>query len=508
MKKYLDASKERYSGAGVRDVMDKGKQTQKSAALEGDTGRGSPVAGAAETVGEQVEEQMTTVPERYPPLLAGLRIHLLPLKFGAEIAMVRKKIHTLGGILVDLPILPKGDMEDNEAGAETMGMDQGGTASRWDAPEFRPPPTYEVPREVAAGPHILLTALKGSARLVLNIGSLLGGGIQSDGEERDEWGLLECVNVAWLDEVWKVAEGWVEENRISLSKAKDEPEDILAGGADALPDDVEDSVFQATYTSQSPNRPKPPIFTPFPPLPPRAEFRIPHTSHAAFKRERNRDSLAVCSPPMYSWMKSAEEGMAGILVEDWRLDGEVDVTPGKRSVPAEEEARDVKAKGRMSERLKRKMTNAEEPVAKRTRQHDTKLAKIEDRAAVKVKLEQQSEVNNMAVDVKPDFQPLSPPIDQEAKPTYLNLLDLLLKPPEKTASYAQDALIEEAKSIPPPEKQYSKDLQPFSVDTPFNLIPSLAIRRCSPLYCPNDAFVSVVTYKFTSTVADWLCIVR
>jgi hypothetical protein len=118
--------------------------------------------------------QVLTVdhPEYLPPLLSGLKIHILPTKLEEDLPIYLKKVTGLGAELVPLPDVTGG------YGYSSLPLDF---------------------------PHLILTVLKGRPRLERLLTKALV----------DE---LDILDINWVDEVWKSAQDWVWRRPISAGE--------------------------------------------------------------------------------------------------------------------------------------------------------------------------------------------------------------------------------------------------------------------------------------------------
>jgi hypothetical protein len=181
-------------------------------------------------------------PEYVPPLLAGIRLHLLPIKLDAMLPEYSRKVVTLGGKLVPLPPTVSKE-EPTHPDKMTLPLDY---------------------------PHVVLTALKGRPRL----SRLLNGTLVDT---------LDIVDIVWIDEVWKTAQDWVWGRPLSAGLGS-EPDPETQGVEDGTAESQVDTGFAKLQSSSFP----------LPGLPDRQPYRIPNTSLTVLERIRNRDSLAVC----------------------------------------------------------------------------------------------------------------------------------------------------------------------------------------------------------------------
>jgi hypothetical protein len=185
--------------------------------------------------------------DHVPLLLSGIRIHILPTKLDDSLADYRRKITTLGGELVPLPV-----------------SGHGSQVAKPDKPDL--PLNY---------PHVVLTALKGRPRL-----SRLLNEYMVD--------FLDIVDIVWIDKIWQTAQDWAwGQNVPPVLAPKALSLDEQLHGIDEEPDDaIEDtspSLLRAMGSS-------------VPDLPDRNAYRIPKTSWMVLERIQNQSSLAVCEP--------------------------------------------------------------------------------------------------------------------------------------------------------------------------------------------------------------------
>ena len=195
----------------------------------------------------QIQSLSVQHPEYVPPLLSGIRIHILPTKLDDTLADYRRKITTLGGKLVPLPPLTLATQEVEP-----------------DKPAL--PIDY---------PHVVLTALKGRPRL-----SRLLNEYMVD--------YLDIVDVAWIDKVWQTAQDWVWGQPVPSVLGR--RVSSLNQGTEAVKNGIEDETDDTTLLMLQVATP------PVPDLPDRDAYRIPKTSSMVTKRIRDRESLAVCEP--------------------------------------------------------------------------------------------------------------------------------------------------------------------------------------------------------------------
>jgi hypothetical protein len=421
-------------------------------------------------------------PEYVPPLLAGIRVHLLPTKLDAALPEYSRKVVTLGGKLVPLPT----------ATASVTG----------EKPIHQEKTTFPLDY-----PHVVLTALKGRPRL----SRLLNGNLVDD---------LDVVDIVWIDEVWKTAQDWVWGRPISVGLGADmkdhETRTNDEGITESQMDTNTDTGFAQIQSSSFP----------LPELPDRHSFRIPNTSATILGRIRNRDSLAVCEASDVAICLKETLGRDSVKME-LELEGErLDLgmmAAGKRKrdgVDGDEEKNTGIEKRIKREASTMATTNDREAADKRrpdvksltrgfsTQAFDLKsgvpgyLVHLQDEDTTKKELDlgvkspqravitSNSDVNNT------ETQP--PEFDQKPSKAYMRMgkkVSIHVNHPKQDkqilAKSKEEQVVEQPEVVDGVET-----LRPLPYDVELEEIPSLAVRRCSPLICVNDDIVSCLRCAF------------
>lgn len=421
-------------------------------------------------------------PEYVPPLLAGIRVHLLPTKLDAALPEYSRKVVTLGGKLVPLPTATPSVPGQTPIHAEKTTF----------------PLDY---------PHVVLTALKGRPRL----SRLLNGNLVDD---------LDVVDIVWIDEVWKTAQDWVWGRPISAGLGTDlkdheshnqshsqEAEDNII---ESQMDTSADTGFAQLQSSSFP----------LPELPDRHPFRIPNTSATVLERIRNRDSLAVCEASDVAICLKETLGRDSVKME-LELEGErLDLgmgVAGKRKRDDVDGHEDKNAG--IEKRIKREastMASANDCEVAGKRRPDVKsltrgfstqaldlgsgvpgyLVHLQNEDSIKTKSVLDLKPPQRALitpdsDIKdPKTQPLE--VDQKPSKEYIRMgkkVSIHVNHPKQDkqilAKSKEEQVVEKPEIIDGVET-----LRPLPYDVELEEIPSLAIRRCSPLICVNDDIVS------------------
>jgi hypothetical protein len=331
---------------------------------------------------------------------------------------------------------------------------------------------------------------------------------------------LDVVDIVWIDEVWKTAQDWVWGRPISVGLGADmkdhETRTNDEGITESQMDTNTDTGFAQIQSSSFP----------LPELPDRHSFRIPNTSATILGRIRNRDSLAVCEASDVAICLKETLGRDSVKME-LELEGErLDLgmmAAGKRKrdgVDGDEE----KNTG-IEKRIKREAStmataNDREDADKRrpdvksltrgfsTQAFDLKsgvpgyLVHLQDEDTTKKELDlgvkspqravitSNSDVNNT------ETQP--PEFDQKPSKAYMRMgkkVSIHVNHPKQDkqilAKSKEEQVVEQPEVVDGVET-----LRPLPYDVELEEIPSLAVRRCSPLICVNDDIVSCLRCAF------------
>lgn len=427
-------------------------------------------------------------PEYVPPLLAGIRVHLLPTKLDAALPEYSRKVVTLGGKLVPLPT----------ATASVTG----------EKPIHQEKTTFPLDY-----PHVVLTALKGRPRL----SRLLNGNLVDD---------LDVVDIVWIDEVWKTAQDWVWGRPISAglgTDLKDHESHNRSHSQEAEDNIIESQMDTATDTGfaklQSSS-------FPLPELPDRHPFRIPNTSATVLERIRNRDSLAVCEASDVAICLKETLGRDSVKMEFELEEERLDLgmgAAGKRKrdgVDGDEEKhtgiekRIKREASTMATANDRKVAGKRRPDVKSlTRGFSTQaldlksgvpgyLVHLQDEDTIKKELDlgvksPQHAVITSNSDVN-DTETQPPEFDQKLSQGYMRMgkkVSIHVNHPKQDkqilAKSKEEQVVEQPEVVDGVET-----LRPLPYDVELEEIPSLAVRRCSPLICVNDDIVSCLRCAF------------
>jgi len=369
-------------------------------------------------------------PEYVPPLLSGIRIHILPTKLDESLADYRRKITTLGGKLVPLPPFT---IAAEEAEPDKSGL----------------PLDY---------PHVVLTALKGRPRL-----SRLLNEYMVD--------YLDIVDVAWIDKVWQTAQDWVWGQPVPSSLGR--RISSLNQGLETMKNEPEDET-EDTNSSFLPA-----MASPVPDLPDRDAYRIPKISSMVLQRIQNRESLAVCEPaevaicikatiaqaaqfsrPPLGKRKRSDNPKAGL---DEAKKAKTSDSEGTADLLSLAKGFSMKSKGDLPDYLGNLLSGPRQPVD------------IKPDIASETDLQGLETVHS---------KPKKYGYGKHGKPGSIDI-----EHPEQDIQLlaVSDA---EQKEEEPDVVEGVKTLRPLPYDIELAKIPNLSIRRCSPLLCVNDDIVS------------------
>ncbi|KAH8080217.1 hypothetical protein HD553DRAFT_122785 [Filobasidium floriforme] len=417
-------------------------------------------------------------PEYVPPLLAGIRVHLLPTKLDAALPEYSRKVVTLGGKLVPLPT----------AMASVTG----------EKPIHQEKTTFPLDY-----PHVVLTALKGRPRL----SRLLIGNLVDD---------LDVVDIVWIDEVWKTAQDWVWGRPISVGLGADmqdhEAPTNDEGITESQMNTSTDTGFAQLQSSSFP----------LPELPDRHPFRIPNTSATILERIRNRDSLAVCEASDVAICLKETLGRDSVKMEFELEEERLDLgmgAAGKRkrdSVDGDEEKNMGIEKKIKREASTMASANDREDAGKRrpdvqslTRGFSTQaldlrsgvpgyLAHLQNEDSIKTESilnlnpPQRAVITSNSDANDTETQP--PEFDQKPSKEYMRMgkkVSIHVNHPKQDkqilAKSKEEQVVEKPEIIDGVET-----LRPLPYDVELEEIPSLAIRRCSPLICVNDDIINAI----------------